>query len=54
MTTELHIALYRLRITFAEMGEQGVRVVIAPQWFHIFEAQWCRAGDQSMGGHHHD
>jgi hypothetical protein len=33
----------------AEMREQGVRVPIAPQKFHIFEAEWCRAGDQSMG-----
>jgi hypothetical protein len=38
------------KITFAEMREQGVRVPIAPQYFHIFEAQWCRTGDQSIGG----
>jgi hypothetical protein len=42
------------KITFAEMRKQGVRGLIAPQYFHISEAKCRRAGGQSMGGHHHD
>ena len=38
-----------IKVTFTKMREQSVRGLIAPQWFHIFEAEWCRAGDQNMG-----